>query len=378
MYIRSLKVFCDVVSQRSFSRAADENGISQSGASQIVHQLEGQLEVKLIDRSKRPFVLTQEGEVFYEGCRKLVQSYRTLEEEVRTLHEEVAGRVSVASIYSVGLSHMNRMVQKFLGIHPKANVRVQYQHPNRVCELVESDQVDLGLVSYPHSTRTIRAIPWREEPMVVVCSPSNALAARSSLTLLDLQGLPMVTFDSDLEIRQEIDRALNASRVEVKVVMEFDNTETIKRAVEIDAGVALLPAPTVEQEIQAGSLRSLTLQGDPILRPVGIIHRRGKELGKTARRFLQLLQEYSNRLPASTDSDADIDAGVEADLVSKSLAETADGFSGNCNGKSAALSISDGGRKSLTSLGAEVPKEIRGSTRGVKAATVPGDSVSGR
>ncbi|MBM4005722.1 MAG: LysR family transcriptional regulator [Planctomycetes bacterium] len=297
MHLRTLKVFCDIVNQRSFSRAADENGISQSGASQMVHQLEEELGVKLIDRSKRPFVLTREGEVYYEGCRKIVQRYFTLEEEVRTLHEDVAGRVSIASIYSVGLSHMNRIVQKFLGSHPKANVRVQYQHPNRVCELVETDQVDLGLVSYPHSTRQIRAIPWREEPMVVVCAPTHPLASRESVSLSDLRGLPMVSFDSDLEIRHEIDRALASERVEVQVVMEFDNTETIKRAVEIDAGIGLLPAPTVDQEIQAGSLRALLLLGAQILRPVGIIQRRGKELGKTARRFLQLLQEHSNRAP---------------------------------------------------------------------------------
>jgi DNA-binding transcriptional LysR family regulator len=301
MHLRTLKVFCDIVNQRSFSRAADENGISQSGASQMVHQLEEELGVKLIDRSKRPFVLTREGEVYYEGCRKLVQRYFTLEEEVRTLHEEVAGRVSVASIYSVGLSHMNRIVQKFLGSHPKANVRVQYQHPNRVCELVETDQVDLGLVSYPHSTRHIRAIPWREEPMVVVCAPTHPLASRDSVSLSDLRGLPMVSFDSDLEIRHEIDRVLASERVDVQVVMEFDNTETIKRAVEIDAGIGLLPAPTVDQEIQAGSLRALPLLGAQILRPVGIIQRRGKELGKTVRRFLQLLQEHSNRAPRPAD-----------------------------------------------------------------------------
>ena len=138
-------------------RAASENGISQSGASQIVNSLEEHLGVKLIDRTKRPFVLTPEGEVYYEGCRKLVQRYFALEEEVRTLHEEVAGRVSVASIYSIGLSHINRFVQKFLRDYPKANVRVQYQHPRRVYELVESDQVDLGLVSFPRSSRTIKA-----------------------------------------------------------------------------------------------------------------------------------------------------------------------------------------------------------------------------
>ena len=85
MHLKSLKVFCDVVGRRSFSRAADENGISQSGASQMVLHLEEDLGVKLIDRSKRPFVLTPEGQVYYDGCRRLVQKFNALEEEVKTL-----------------------------------------------------------------------------------------------------------------------------------------------------------------------------------------------------------------------------------------------------------------------------------------------------
>lgn len=290
MHLKSLKVFCDVVSHRSFSEAAAENAISQPGASQLVSQLEDHLGVKLIDRSKRPLIATAEGEVFYAGCRKLVQKYQALEEEVRTLHDEVAGRVSVASIYSVGLSHMNRFVQEFMQKHPKANVRVQYQHPDRVYELVETDQVDLGLVSYPKSSRTIRALAWRDEPMVLACSPNNPLAWRDRVPLEALDGVDLVSFDPELQIRRELDRVLAAHEVEMRVVMEFDNIETIKRAIEIDAGVGLLPAPTVDKEVQSGSLVVRPLQGLTLSRPVGIILRHGKELGRIANLFLEMLR----------------------------------------------------------------------------------------
>ena len=292
MNLKSLKVFCDVVGRRSFSRAAEENGMTQSGVSQIVNHLEEHLNVQLIDRTKRPFMLTPEGEAYYEGCRKLVQRYFALEEEVKTLHEEVSGRVSVASIYSIGLSHMNRFVQSFLKRYPKSNVRLQYQHPRRVYELIETDQVDLGLVSYPKSSRTIQATAWREEPMVVVCAPAHALTRKSEARLEDLHGLDLVAFDPDLEIREELDRALASRGVEIRVAMEFDNTETIKRAVEINAGVALLPRPTVDREVQSGALVALPLAGVELTRPIGIIQRRGKELGQTASRFRQLLLQW--------------------------------------------------------------------------------------
>ncbi len=300
VHLKWLKVFCDVVRQRSFSRAADENDMSQSAASQLVHQLEERLGVKLIDRSKRPFVLTPEGEVYYDGCRSLLERYGALEDKVRTLHQEVAGCVRVASIYSVGLHHMNRYLQDFLVQHPKANVRLEYLHPHRVFEAVENDLADLGLVSYPKSSRTLTAIPWREEPMVLVCAPTHELAGRPSIGLAQLHGRELIGFDSDLTIRREIDRVLHLHRIEVQLVMEFDNIETIKRAIEIDAGVSLLPEPTVLREVAAGTLVAVPLDTDELVRPLGIIHRRGKQLSATTWRFVELLKREGDRLPAES------------------------------------------------------------------------------
>jgi len=306
--LRALKIFCDVVQQRSFSRAADENHISQSGASQTVNQLEQRLGVKLIDRSKRPFILTPEGEVYYEGCRGLVERYITLEDKVRTLHREVAGRVRVASIYSVGLHHMNAFTEVFRQQYPKADVRVEYLHPHRVYEAIANDKADIGLISFPRSSRTIEAIGWRSDPMLLVCAPSHRLARRPRVSLEALEGEKMVGFDGDLTIRREIDRVLHQHQVEVDVVMEFDNIETIKRAIEIDAGIGLLPAPTVAREVEVGTLVAIPLTTADLIRPLGIIHRRGRELCSTAQRFIGLLQQKNgsdNTKPSATEPSAE-------------------------------------------------------------------------
>jgi DNA-binding transcriptional LysR family regulator len=298
--LKSLKIFCDIVSRRSFSKAAAENGVSQSSASQVVGQLEAHLGVRLIDRSTRPPAPTREGQAFYEGCRKIIAAYDALEDQVRTLHEEVAGRVRVAAIYSVGLHHMSRYVQEFMSRHPKANVRLEYLHPDRVLESVEQGQADIGIVSYPRSSRAIEAEPWREEPMVLVCAPGNAFAGRVQVSLDELHGQRMVAFDSDLVIRHELDRSLAAVGAEPAIVMEFDNIETIKRAVEIDAGVALLPEPTVGRELAAGTLSMVRLAGDEVVRPLGIIHARGKPLAPTAQRFVELLRGHAHDIDAVT------------------------------------------------------------------------------
>ena len=130
--------------------------------------------------------------------------------------------------------------------------------------------------------------------MVLVCAPGHRLASLGQVRLEDLDGVDMIAFDADLEIRHEIDRALAARGIEVRVMMEFDNTETIKRAIEIDAGVSLLPEPTVAREVNVGALVARPLVGVNLKRPIGIIQRRGMELGKTASRFMQLLLKQSS------------------------------------------------------------------------------------
>jgi DNA-binding transcriptional LysR family regulator len=281
------------VELRSFSEAAADNGVTQSAASQMVSHVEEQLGAELIDRSQRPIAVLPAGEVFYRGCRKIVDQFQALKKQLRDFRASEAGQVSVASIYSVGLSHMNWFVQQFLAVSPHANVRVEYQHPDRVYELVEHGNVLLGLVSYPRDTRHLRATIWREEEIVVACSPKHVFANRESICLQDLHGQAMVGYDERLRITQAIDRALIAAEADVRVVMRFDNTEIIKRAVEIDLGFGLLPAPTLTREVAAGSLVQVRLDPTSLFRPVGIIQRRGKDLPVEAEQFVQFLLQHS-------------------------------------------------------------------------------------
>ncbi|WP_165071564.1 LysR family transcriptional regulator [Paludisphaera rhizosphaerae] len=295
MQFESLQIFCDVVRCASFSRGASENKISQSSASQAVHQLETRLGVRLIDRSKRPLVLTEEGKIYYEGCKDLVARYLDLEDRVRTLNDDrkATGTVGVAAIYSVGLLHMSRYVKTFEERHPEASVRLEYLHPTQVVERVREGDVELGLISFPRKWSELVVIPWREEPMVLVTSPSHRFAHRGTISVGDLDGETFVGFDSELSIRKAIDRFLRRHDVEVEVALEFDNIENIKRAVEISAGVAILPEPSVEEEVRAGTLASLRIEGqDPkhrLTRPLAIIHRRHDKLDVTTTRFLELL-----------------------------------------------------------------------------------------
>jgi DNA-binding transcriptional LysR family regulator len=160
-----------------------------------------------------------------------------------------------------------------------------------VYEKVLEGTVDFGLVSFPRKTRELAVEPWRDEEMVFVCRPDHPLAKRKTVPPALLGGEKYVGFGKGLTIRREVDRFLREQGVTVGVMVEFDDIENIKKGVEVGAGVALLPAPTLRQEVKAGTLAARPLEGCRFVRPLGIVYRRHHKPGGAARRFLELLRQ---------------------------------------------------------------------------------------
>jgi DNA-binding transcriptional LysR family regulator len=286
-----LKLFKDIAQTRSFSRAASLNGVSQSAASQRVQDLEQQFGVVLLDRSSRPLTVTEPGKLYLEMCREVLRKRDEFLVALERVKSEVEGSVRVASIYSVGLSEMSRLEDEFSRRHPHAKLEVEYLRPEKVYEAVVSDQADLGLLSYPESTKEVRVLPWREEQMVVAASPHHPLAAKSEVRPEELDGLDFVGFDEDLPIRRDIDRFLREQRVHVTVTMHFDNLQMIKEAVAHGSGISIMPARIMEEEVRQGRLVPIPIAGFRLFRPVGIVHRRKKRFHRAGQAFLELLQE---------------------------------------------------------------------------------------
>jgi DNA-binding transcriptional LysR family regulator len=301
MQLEWLEIFCDVARHRSFSQAALEKGLTQSAVSQIVLQLEKRLGVQLINRSTRPLQLTPLGRTYYDGCKGLLDRYLELEAGVRQAQVERAATVRVAAIYSVGLRDMNQYVERFEAQQPRARVQIEYLHPDRVYAEVLAGLADFGLVSFPRKSRELTTLPWREEEMVLICSPGHPLAQNLAVEVSRLAGERYIGFDKDLVIRRKVDRFLRSRDVTVDVVLEFDNIENIKRAIDAGAGVAMLPEPTVRREVQAGTLVALGLVGDRLVRPLGIIRRRRHKPTATAQRFLDLLRQPDEAAAGDTE-----------------------------------------------------------------------------
>jgi DNA-binding transcriptional LysR family regulator len=283
------RLFKEIAATRSMSRGAQHCGVSQSAASQHVQEIERRLGVTLLDRSKRPLDLTSAGRIYHDFCRDVLRREEELGLALDAMKGDVEGIVRVVSIYSTGLSEMSRLREEFAIRFPTATLHVEYMRPDKIYDALRGDLADLGLVSYPESSREFTAIPWRAETMQVAVPPTHEFAVRDELYPTDLNGQAFIGFDVDLTIRRELDRFLKAQGVEVRLVMTFDNIQMIKEAVALGSGLSILPARTMQAEIEQGRLVAVKLHAPDLVRPVGIVHRRRKKFNRATDALLEML-----------------------------------------------------------------------------------------
>jgi len=289
MHIENLKIFSDLVESQSFSKAAKLNGITQSAVSQQLRAMEKHFNALIVDRSQKQFHLTREGQKLYDSSKELLHLYDKLLSELLEMKRVISGSIHISTIYSIGLHELPPYVKEFLQEFPDVNVRVEYRRANLVYEDILHNAVDFGLVAYPVKMRQLETIPFQEDQLIVICSPGSPLAAKKAVSIEELPGYKFIGFDQDIPTRKATDQIFRDNKIAIDPVMEFDNIETVKRAVEIDAGIAIVPSTTVIQEIKQGLLASCRIEGKAWVRPLAIVHRKGRVFTPAMKKFVKLL-----------------------------------------------------------------------------------------
>ena len=293
MHIETLKVFCDLVDLESFSLAAERNFVTQSAVSQQIRTLEDKFKRRLLERvrGRREVKLTPAGEVFYRESRNVLAAFDQLEENLRGVVGKIGGTVKVATVYSVGLHELPSKVREFMTKFPAAKIDLEYSRTTRVVRDVLNGTVELGVLAFPEPRRGLTITPMAENRLVLIAPPDHKFAGRKKVKVSDLNGEDFVLFERDIPTRKAMDKIFKATGIEVKKIAEFDNIETIKRAVEVGFGLAIVPEPAVSEAKKAGTLAVIQLAEKYWVRSVGVIHRTDKSLSLAAKKFVQLLSE---------------------------------------------------------------------------------------
>jgi DNA-binding transcriptional LysR family regulator len=291
MHIETLRIFCDLADSRSFSKTAEKHLLSQSAVSQQLAQLELVHKCQLVTRKKRPIEMTNAGQFFYKAARDMLERYDQLKSELSTLKATTENRINITAIFSIGMHSLPDYIKKFMLSYPNVNVHVEYLSAERIYAQVLSGEIDIGIVAVPKKDKRLEVYDFEEEPLLLACSPKHQLAKETEIDIQRLQFERFIAFEKDVPTRIWIDGILSRYSTTVRPAMEFDNIETIKRALEINAGISILPEPALVQEVAGGTIKAIPFSNERFVRPTGIIIRKSRAFSQAGRYCIELLRK---------------------------------------------------------------------------------------
>lgn len=290
MHIQNFKTFCDLVETKSFSKAARLNEVTQSAVSQQLKTMESHYDMLIIDRNQKKFRLTPQGTILYSTFKEILALYEKLNCEIQEMRNIVSGTIQISTVNSIGLHELPPYLKSFIKEFPSVNARVEYRRANLVYEDVLHGTADIGLVAFPANHKELTTINFAQDELVVAMNPEHPLANQKHLSISNLRGEEFIAFERDIPTRKATDEMLSNAGVEISIVMEFDNVETVKRALEINAGIAILPGNTVTNETERNQLVASKLDNGRHVRPLAIIHKKNRMLTPALRSFVELMK----------------------------------------------------------------------------------------
>jgi len=256
-----------------------------------VRALEKRFDVVLVERGKKNFSVTPEGNIFLEAARDILDVYNSIDNRIHDLQNKVVGGLRVATVFSLGLHELPPYIKEYRSRYPDVEVTVDYLRSSQVYSEVLEGTADIGIVAYPAKRKGIAVEEFATDRLVCICPPEHRFADRKTLKLSDLDGERFISFEPDLPTRKALDKEMKEAGVRVKREMEFDNIETVKRAVEIENGISVVPELSVADEVKGGTLRAIPLRQPALARPLGLVQKRTRATTPAMREFIAILKK---------------------------------------------------------------------------------------
>ena len=289
MELREIISFYHVARLRSVSKAARRLELGQPTVTTHLRKLEGEFNLTLFDRIKRPIQLTSEGATFLELITPIVDSIDILKNQMD--YSERRGSFVVGAYPDLVMHHLPQPIQGFRAEYPDVRLRLIARPYTNLIQLVKSGELDLALCSAPPpDDQSLEFVALFKYNAVVMTPPNHELLKKQPIRLQDAGAYPLILAGPESLTRRTVEQALKEQGVNYDIVLEMDNTELIKRYVEIGLGVAIGSDFTLHPD-DHDKLGVVKL--DHLFPPweIGMCTLRGKFLGKAVRNFMDALQE---------------------------------------------------------------------------------------
>ena len=293
MTFDQLKTFCTVARLKSFSRASEQLHLTQPAVSTQILAIEKEHRVKLFHRTGKGILLTEAGEILLTTAKQIL----CLVEETRQSFDDLEGlrrgKVSLGVSLVAGIYILPRILGQFKLKHPEIEINLQVDHTSRIVEQIATNDIELGFVgegnpiNHPH----VATKPFLNDEFLVIMSKDHPLIKWKAIPATELATPPFIASHKESATRQAIERRLDAAGVRLNIVMEMENIEMIKKAVEANLGISIMSGFAIQQEIQTGRLKALRVAKIPLNRQLYVARYKGKRLSKAAEAFLDFFMK---------------------------------------------------------------------------------------
>src|SRR5438270_6093038 len=260
--LQQVEGFLEVARRGSVSRAAEALFITQPTLTARLHGLERELRAKLFVRTPRGMRLTEAGHAWVPYAERAMRALVEGTDALEQVMSASAGHLVIASAPAVSTYVLPALLERFVAAHPRVEVSVRTGHTEDLVALVLRDEVQVGLGRVIHHP-DLELRPFHKEELVLVCAPDHPFAKRRHWPMGEVTGEKLIMFDRTSSYYDITHAAFLSARVRLRRFMELDSIEAAKKMVERSLGVALLPRTAVAREVEAGTLRRVTLRGAP-------------------------------------------------------------------------------------------------------------------
>lgn len=287
---RQLKVFAAVARHRSFTRAAEELGLSQPAVSMQVKQLENQLDVSLFENLGKKTFLTEAGKEAFQYAREVIRQLEEMENALAGLKGMEKGRLRIA-VATTANYFVPTLLGEFCKRFPKVTVSLEVTNRETLLDQLAENETDLVVMGRPPEEADTEAVVFMDNPLVLVAPPGHSLAHARNIPLERLRQEVFLVREPGSGTRVAQERFFSQHDIHITTGMEVGSNEAIKQSVQAGLGLGLLSQDTLEMELTLGRLVILDVQHFPIMRHWYIVHRKGKRLSTVAEAFKQFLVE---------------------------------------------------------------------------------------
>jgi len=289
-----LKVFCTVAKTLNFSRAAEENFITQSAVSRIIKNLEEELGVQLVHRQRSSLELTAIGKEFYKRAREILKMYATTVKQVDELANSVKGLLSVGTSTTVARYVFPDLLLKFKKTYPAIQVNHLVNNTRGILDALISGDIEVGLVEDQVYYPGVLSEKLCEDELVLLVNKNHPWAGLKRISREQLLKEPFIRREKGSGTRHMMENRLGEMGIkpsELNIVLTSASTDLIIRAVEQGIGTACVSKWAVREHLKKGKLKTVRMCEEPLSRDFLIIRLDQEFYTHVAQTFLQFLKE---------------------------------------------------------------------------------------